>query len=74
MYLTGFLKCPHLQMSSQGALCEIRNNYIKNMSDADIRLCMNRHYEACFIYLEGLQNSVVTPLLSPPVPRQESSM
>jgi hypothetical protein len=50
----GFIMCPHLRGSAQGVLCDAAGRYVKDMAGADIRVCMNRHYEACFMYITAL--------------------
>lgn len=44
------LICPHLKGSSEGASCDVVKTFIKDIVDADIKLCMNRRFEGCSIY------------------------
>ena len=55
----GMSKCPYLKGTFEDALCSIRNNFVKDMVDVNIRLCMSRRYEACYIYFEALQKMIV---------------
>lgn len=50
-----YVICPHLKGSSEGAVCCVINNLIRDIEDVSIRLCLNRHYEACAIYKSSLQ-------------------
>lgn len=50
-----YVKCPHLKGSAEGAVCSMIDNLIRNIEDVSIRLCMNRHYEACSLYKISLQ-------------------
>jgi len=49
------IMCPHLKGSREGAVCSHNRKFIKDMEDINIRLCMNRHYEVCSIYMMSLQ-------------------
>ncbi|RPI37437.1 MAG: hypothetical protein EHM54_03165 [Nitrospiraceae bacterium] len=49
------IMCPHLKGSRQGAVCSSEKKLIKDMEDINIRLCMNRHYEVCPVYMMSLQ-------------------
>jgi hypothetical protein len=50
----GFIMCPHLRGTTKGVLCGAAERYVKDIEGADVRLCMNRHYEACFMYITAL--------------------
>jgi hypothetical protein len=65
MYSKSNITCPHLIMgNSEGASCSVFNSFIRDMEDADIMLCMDRHYEACSIYISSLIKMAVKPFLS----------
>ncbi|MBI5026712.1 MAG: hypothetical protein HZC12_08335 [Nitrospirae bacterium] len=68
MYQRSNVICPHLIGSPDGATCSIANEFIRNMEDADIRLCMNRRYEACSIYKSSLIKMAAKSFLSDAVP------
>ncbi|MFN3478901.1 MAG: hypothetical protein ACK415_00815 [Thermodesulfovibrionales bacterium] len=51
--------CPYLKGSINGAICDVTNNFIREMDDAEIRLCMNRRYEVCSIYVRLLQKEAL---------------
>lgn len=47
--------CPYLKGSSCGAVCDAavsvaENNLIKDIEDADIKMCTSRHFESCYLY------------------------
>lgn len=50
--------CQYLKGSSDGALCGVVEKLIRSMEDADIRLCMNRHHEACSYYVFSLRRTL----------------
>ena len=45
-----FLICPHLKGSPLGAICSVADYLIKEIEDANIKICMKGRYEACYIY------------------------
>jgi hypothetical protein len=49
------IMCPHLKGSREGAVCSSKKKLVKDMEDSNIRLCMNRHYEVCPVYMMSLQ-------------------
>ncbi len=55
MYMKSNVICPNLQGSSDGATCSVVSKFIMAMEDADIRLCMNRRYEVCSLYVLSLR-------------------
>jgi hypothetical protein len=54
--------CPHLGGSSYGAICNASNTLIKNIEDANISICMSRHFESCYIYFNSLRSAVITDM------------
>ncbi len=54
----GFIFCPHLKDSTEGSVCAVTGRMIKDMEDVTLKLCMGRHYEACYVYMQSLQNMV----------------
>jgi len=53
------LICQHLKGSPDGVKCGVVNTLIRSIEDADIRLCMNRHHEACVYYVLSLRELVL---------------
>lgn len=47
--------CPNLKGNAEGVRCSIANDFIKNIKDTDIKVCMSRHYESCPLYFCGLK-------------------
>lgn len=47
--------CPNLKGSAEGVQCSIANDFIKDIKDIDIKVCMSRHYESCALYFCGLK-------------------
>ena len=47
--------CPHLDGSRDGAVCHAADKLIKNIKDINVKICMSRHFEACYIYFSKLQ-------------------
>ncbi|HAM49273.1 MAG TPA: hypothetical protein DCP92_00715 [Nitrospiraceae bacterium] len=58
MHQTRELICQYLKGSPDGALCGVVDNLIRCMEDADIRVCMSRHHEACSYYVFSLRRTV----------------
>lgn len=58
MYRESRLKCPYLEGHSEGVRCCVKNEFIRNMEEVDIKLCLGRHYEVCHIYFFKLQSIV----------------
>lgn len=54
----GAVMCPYLKGSRDGAVCNLIHNFIRNMEGFTIKLCMNRHYEACSVYIGTLQRII----------------
>lgn len=61
----GTITCPHFENSANGALCSVMMDHVKNVADAEIRFCMGRHYEACYVYVKSIRRSISHPLASP---------
>lgn len=51
--------CPYLIGGSNGITCSVVSKFIRDTEDADIRLCMNRRYEVCSIYVRQLQKEAL---------------
>ncbi len=51
---TGLI-CYHLKGSYEGARCGVVNYLVRLIEDADIRLCMSRHFETCSYYMLSLR-------------------
>ena len=63
------IMCPHLKGSREGAVCSFLNSFIKDMEDSNIRLCMNRHYEVCSVYMMSLQRAELENVVGIMTPR-----
>jgi len=57
MYKTQGVICQYLTGTPEGAKCGVVNELIRAIKDADIHICMGRHYEACSIYVSLLLRS-----------------
>lgn len=68
MHTKSNIICPHLIGSPEGAICSFDNELVRNMRDADIRLCMNRRYESCSIYVRLLQKEAIKRISPDAVP------
>jgi hypothetical protein len=51
------ITCPHFKSSADGDLCSVVMDQIENVADAEIRFCMGRHYEACYVYVKSLRRT-----------------
>lgn len=54
----GAVICPYLKGSQDGAVCNLLHTLVRNMEGITIKLCMNRHYEACSVYIGTLQRII----------------
>lgn len=54
--------CPNFQGGSEGATCGVASEFIRDMEYADIRLCMNRRYEACSLYILSLKKMALNSI------------
>jgi hypothetical protein len=61
MYRTKESICQYLKGGNDGARCTVVNRLVRNIEDADIRLCMNRHHEACIYYVLSLRETLLDP-------------
>ncbi len=59
MYTVKESVCQYLKGSPDGVKCGVVNRLIRSIEDADIRLCMNRHHEACVYYVLSLRELVL---------------
>ncbi len=55
MYMESLTLCPHLIGSQTGARCGVVNKFVKDIKDVNIKICMSRRHEACFVYFCSLQ-------------------
>jgi hypothetical protein len=47
--------CPYLLGSSEGVMCSGAMDFIRNIHDVDLELCMSRHFESCHVYFTKLK-------------------
>ena len=59
------IMCPHLKSSIDGALCSVVMDQINNVANAEIRFCMGRHYEACYVYVRSIRRTSGQPIALP---------
>ncbi|MCX7793830.1 MAG: hypothetical protein N2257_05445 [Thermodesulfovibrionales bacterium] len=52
--MAGSITCPYLGEVPDGKFCNINHKLIIELEDADLSLCMSRHYEACVFYIYSL--------------------
>lgn len=50
------LKCPYLEGHPEGVRCRVQKEFIRNVEEVDMKLCLSRHYEVCHIYFSTLRN------------------
>ena len=53
--------CPNLMGSSDGAMCKETKEFVRNIQDVTIKMCMSRRYEACQRYCSSLQRLPLHP-------------
>jgi len=53
--------CPYLVGSSEGVLCRVGANFIRNMEEVDPDICISRHFEVCHLYRSKLEEIIDIP-------------
>ena len=48
--------CPYLLGNSEGVMCRAAIDFIRNVHDIDLEICMSRHFESCHIYFAKLRD------------------
>ncbi len=59
MEIKGYIACPYLKVEINGIMCDVTGNLVRDMEDADIRLCVCRRYEGCGVYANFLQKEAI---------------
>jgi len=57
-----YLMCPHLDGSPEGALCNAAKDFIRNLEIINLKICMDRHFESCYIYFLSLKKMRAIPV------------
>ncbi len=52
------LMCRHLRGSREGAICQATGDFVRNIEDASIKMCMTRRFELCLIYTRTLRSCI----------------
>ncbi|HSB51332.1 MAG TPA: hypothetical protein VLD40_01610 [Dissulfurispiraceae bacterium] len=52
------LICRHLRGSREGAICQATGNFVRNVEDASIKMCMTRRFELCPTYVATLRSCI----------------
>jgi hypothetical protein len=47
--------CPYLLGSSEGVMCSAAEDFIRNVREIRLEICMSRHFESCHDYLSKLK-------------------
>jgi hypothetical protein len=47
--------CPHLDGSPEDAVCNAAKDFIRNLEIINLKICMSRHFESCYIYFLNLK-------------------
>jgi hypothetical protein len=55
--------CPYLLGSSEGVMCDATVDFIRNIKDINLEICMSRHFERCYVYFSKLKEIDVHPVL-----------
>ena len=48
--------CPYLLGSTEGVMCSAAVDFIRNVRDIKLEICMSRHFESCHIYFAKLRD------------------
>jgi hypothetical protein len=54
--------CPYLLGSSEGVMCSAAADFIRNVKEIQLEICMSRHFESCHVYYSKLQELSTIPL------------
>lgn len=46
--------CPYLLGSSEGVMCSAALDFIRNIGEIELEICMSRHFESCHVYCSKL--------------------
>jgi hypothetical protein len=46
--------CPYLRGSNDGAKCCAADDFIRNIENITLKMCMSSHYEGCYVYISWL--------------------
>jgi hypothetical protein len=49
------LVCPYLLGNNDGLMCDAATDFIRNIKDINIEICLSRRFESCYIYFSRLQ-------------------
>ncbi len=55
--------CQYLEGGREGAKCGAIDRLLKNIDEADIRICLSRRYEVCRLYKRSLASNDVNPIV-----------
>ena len=59
-----FNMCPYLAGSLEGAVCGAALTLLRNIDDIHPDICLNRHFELCYVYISRLHDINIPPELS----------
>jgi hypothetical protein len=59
-----FNMCPYLAGSHEGAVCGAALTLLRNIDDIHPDICLNRHFEQCYLYISRLHDINIPSELS----------
>jgi len=59
-----FFMCPYLDGNPKGVVCNAAKEFIKNIENINLDICMSRHFESCHIYFTNLGEADDTLLVN----------
>lgn len=74
MYRNSNLICPYLRGGNDGAKCDVEDKLVRNIENADIQFCMNKHFEACTIYVLTLREMALKAVEASAALRQDLNL
>jgi hypothetical protein len=54
--------CPYLLGNPDGVMCDAAVDFIRNIKDINLDICMSRHFESCHVYYSKLQELSNLPI------------
>ena len=53
--------CPYLLGNSEGVMCRAAIDFIRNVHDIDLEICVGSHFESCYLYYSQIKEINVIP-------------
>jgi hypothetical protein len=51
------MMCPHLRGSNSGAICDVVKDYVRDITNVEIKFCMSKYFEICHVYRYAIKRA-----------------